>query len=656
MREMKRSILADSTLALILLASSAAMAGEPAKPPARVPAEAVEKTEKVVVTATRIETPEREVGSSITAVRSEEIERRQKKTVAAALRGTPGLDTARTGGPGATTSIFLRGAPSEFTHVIVDGIEIVDPISAGRALDFAHLSNDNVERIEVLRGPQSTLYGSDAMGGVVSIITRRGQGEPNFYATTEGGSFHSYRHAMGLSGGTELFHYSVASSLFNTDGISRSREKPLFGPNEEDGNDETDPYRSATFSGRFGVTPIEEVELDFFVRYIDAESDIDGYSFAGGTSIDDLDHSISFEQLLLKGQASISLFDGIWEQKLAITNNDIDRDETDDQDDSGDNILKAAYNGRILKFDWQHDVQLHETNTLTVGFEIENESADSQRTETIWSTVYDTTFKEEDEQTWSLYAQDQIKLFDSLFITLGIRHDEHQRFGTETTWRAAAAYIFEPSDTKLKGSAGTGFKAPSLFQLHSSFGNPDLDPQEAMGWDLGFEQYLFERTCGFGATWFRNDFDDMITYDFVTSTYMNLSEVDTEGLEFFASAEPLEDLKLRVFYTYMQAEDRDTGMDLARRAKNKYSADASYLFLEKKASVSLGVDFVGDRPDINDLHLDSYTVVNLAGSYQIHKNVQVYGRVENLFDEDYEEAATYGVPGIGAYFGVKVTF
>jgi vitamin B12 transporter len=652
-------ILLKTILVSLLAAGAAATAGEPVKTPTPPPvaeSDDAKKTEKIVVTATRVETPEREVGSSITAVRSDEIIRRQRKTVASALRGTPGLDVARSGGPGAGTSLFLRGAPSEFTHVMIDGVEMVDPMSAGRSLDFAHLTTDNVERVEVLRGPQSTLWGSDAMGGVVNIITRRGSGEPRFYALTEGGSFHTYRQAMGLSGGSKLYHYSVGASLLKTDGISRSREEPLFGPNEEDGNPETDGYSNASFSGRFGITPIEQLELQFFVRYIDAETHIDGWDYAGGTSIDDLDHSTRYEQLLLKGQATVTLFDGIWDQTISVTNNDVDRDETNDQDDSSDNILKAAYNGRILKFDWQHNLHLHETNTLTLGMEIENERGDSQRIETMWGTTYNTTFDEEDEQTWSLYAQDQIKLFDSLFITLGIRHDEHQRFGTETTWRVAAAYLYEPTDTRIKASAGTGFKAPSLFQLHSSFGNLDLDPQEARGWDFGFEQYILERKYGFGATWFRNDFDDMITYDFVTSKYMNINEVDTEGLEFFATAEPLQDLHLRVYYTYMQAEDRDTGLDLPRRAKNKYSADVSYLFLEKKASVSLGVDFVGDRPDISDMHLDSYTVVNLAGSYQVHEHVQLYGRIDNLFDEDYQEAATYGVPGIGAYFGVKVTF
>jgi vitamin B12 transporter len=596
------------------------------------------------------------VGSSITAVRSAEIERRQRTTVREALRGTPGLDVASNGGRGGQSSIFLRGAPSEFTLVMVDGVEVVDPLSAGRTLNFAHLTTDDVARIEVLRGPQSTLYGSDAMGGVVNIITRRGKGEPSFYAVTEAGSFHTYRMATGLSGGTKLYHYSLAASMLETDGISGSREKPLFGPNYEDGNDETDPYRNASFAGRFGVTPLEEVEIEFFVRYVDAEAHIDGYNSLAGTSVDDLDHLTYHEQLTLKGQATVRLFEGIWEQVVSVSSNDVDRDETNDQDNANSNILKSAYNGRLLKFDWQHNLKLHETNELTLGFEIENERGDSQRTETFFGTTYDTTFDEADEQTWSFFAQDRISLFDSLFVTLGIRHDEHQRFGTETTWRAAGAYVFDLTDTKIKGSAGSGFKAPSLFQLHSSYGNPDLDPQTGRGWDLGFEQYLFERRVGFGATWFRNDFDEMIDWDFVTSSYMNVNEVDTEGLESFVAVEPLTDLRIRFFYTYMQAEDRDTGMDLVRRAKNKYAIDASYLFLEKKASVSLGVDFVGDRPDRNELRLHSYTTVSLAGSYRLHEHVSLFGRVENLFDEDYEEVATYGTPGVAAYFGIKVEF
>jgi vitamin B12 transporter len=639
-------------LAGVLLA--VASGGEP--PEAGVEGEKKGRGEEIVVTATRTPQPAREVASSMTVVRAEEAERRGKTTVKEALRGTPGLDVATSGGRGAQSSLFMRGAPSEFTQVMVDGVEVLDPLSAGRSLDFAHLTLDNVERVEVLRGPQSTLYGSDAMGGVVNIITRRGRGKPSFFALGEGGSFHTYRQAIGLSGGTDLFHYSVGASMLETDGISRAREEPLFGPNQEDGNPETDAYRNASFSGRFGVTPLESLEFEFFVRYIDAESHIDGYSYLGGTAVDDLDHVTYYEHLVLKGQVCLTLFEGVWDQTAAVTLNDVDRDETNDQDNPTDNLLKAAYNGRILKFDWQHNVHVHEMDTLTLGLEIENERGDSQRTETFFGFASDTTFDEEDEQTWSFYAQNQLRLFDSLFVVAGVRHDEHQRFGTETTWRVAAAYVFDRTGTKLKASCGTGFKAPSLFQLHSSYGNPDLDPQESKGWDVGLEQRLWEERVEFGATWFRNDYDDMIDYDFVTSTYMNISEVDTEGLEVFAAVEPLTDLKVRFFYTYMQAEDRETGLDLVRRAKNKYSLDASCLFLEKKASVSLGVDFVGDRPDRNDLRLHSYTVVNLAASYQVHEHVQIFGRIENLFDEDYEEIATYGVPGIAGYVGLKVSF
>jgi vitamin B12 transporter len=621
---------------------------EEAPQPAPAPADRSQQGQRVVVTANRIETPEREVGSSLTVIDAERIGRAQKTTVQEALRGTPGMDVVASGGPGGYSSLFVRGAPSEMTVVMVDGVEVADPMSTGRSYDMAHLMTGNIERIEVLRGPQSTLYGSDAMGGVVNIITRRGNGPLGGYALAEGGSFGTWRQSVWFGAGTELYDYSVGISHLKTDGISSAAER--------NGNDEEDGYRNVTVSGRFGLRPRPGTELGLIVRHLDTERDLDGWDYTFNRATDDLDHASDERQTFVRGQVTQKLFGDLWEQTLGVSSTEDRRDETNDQDNPDDNIIESKYVGRMLKVDWLHMLRPWEDNTLTMGYEYERERGEFEYSSTFMGFPFTENFPEEDAETHSFLVQDQIRVLDCLFLTAGARYDDHSTFGGETTWRGTAAWLIDRTGTKIKGSYGTGFKAPSLYQLYSSYGNRDLDPQESIGWDVGVEQSFWDERGSAGLTWFSNDFTNLIDYDFATSKYVNLGEVDTHGFELSGSVEPLRDLVLRGGYTYTHAEDRDTGEDLVRRPKNKYSAEASWLFMERRGDVTLGVDYSGDRPDVSDTTLASYTVVNLAASYQVSDRLRLFARVENLFDEQYEEVAGYGTPGIAAYLGVKISF
>jgi vitamin B12 transporter len=601
-------------------------------------------TVKVVITASRLARPEREIGSASTVITADELQRDQRYSVADALRGKPGLDIVGSGGPGSTTSVFMRGAPSEYTLIMADGVKLSDPMSPGRGYDFTALSALNVDRIEIIRGPQSTLYGSDAISGAINLITPRGDGELSGWAQTEGGSFSTYRNSLWLGEGNSLFHYSVGASQLNSDGISVARQ--------QNGNQETDLYSNRSFAGRFGLTPFEGLELQFFVRYMDSEKALDRWDFMSGDIVDDLDHLSYYEQLIMRGQIDISLFDGTWLQKLAINYNDVDRDETNDQDNAADRLIKSAYNGRNLELEWQHTINMYDINSLVFGFEIDNESGDSE----YQSTFFNDSFPEEDEQTYSIFAQDHLRLFDCLFLTAGVRHDEHQRFGTHSTWQGALSLDIAGTGSRLKASYATGFKAPSLFQLYSSYGDRNLSPQESSGWDLGIVQKLGEDLFEISATYFRNDFDEMISYDFLTSKFSNIGEVDTSGVELSANIRLLPVLALRAFYTYTETEDGNSGQELVRRPQDKYSAQLIYSFLQQRGSLSLGLNFVGERTDVGDVKLASYTVANLAASFAISKRLTVLGRVENIFDEDYQEVDGYGIPGTAATVGVRFNF
>ncbi len=613
--------------------------------------------EEVVVTATRVETPIEEIASSMTVISSKEIERKQKATVSEVLKGIQGLDVVQTSGVGRDTSIFIRGANSEHTLVMIDGVEVNDPISPGRSYDFAHLTVDNIERIEVLRGPQSTLYGSDAIGGVINIITKKGEGKPKFFASVEGGTFMTFRESAGVSGENNWVNYSLGLSRFDTNGISAA--------NKKDGNYERDGYENTSLSARLGFAPKETLDVDLIFHYINAKTELDNFGGVGG---DDPNYIQKSKQLLFKTQVGLSLFDQFWTQKLAFATTDNDRDVKNKKDDQHPfDSERGHYDGQLIKFDWQHNIQLHKTNGLTFGLEYEEEEGKSRY---YWESQWgpgESLFPKKTANMKGYYIQDQIKLWDRFFGTLGIRIDDHSRFGSETTYRIAPAYLIKETGTKIKGTYGTGFKAPTLYQLYAPatlwgpIGNKDLKPEKSKGWDFGVEQNLLKNKVILGATYFRNDFKDLIQFD-MGQGYINIAKAKTEGIELFASAKPIDDLTLQINYTYTDTEDKTTGETLIRRPKNKIGFDLNYHFINK-GNVNLGVIYVEKRDDFDfstspprRVKLDQYTLVNLAASYDITKNFQLFGRVENLLDKEYEEVKGYGIPGLSFFGGIKLSF
>lgn len=607
----------------------------------------------IVVTATRTEQPKLELGSSTTLISFEDLKKAGKETVVEALTAVPGLDVVQNGGPGKTADVFIRGANSEHTLVMMDGVEVNDPMSPGRNFDFGHLSLDNIDRIEIVRGPQSTLYGSDAMGGVINIITKKGKGKSRVFISAETGSYGTFREAAGVSGGTGIVNYSLEISRFDSKGFSESGEKY--------GNTEKDGYGNTTLSGRLGFKPAQNLEFNLISRYITARNDLDNFGGEGG---DDPNYIIDARQFLLAANSRLSLLKGKWEQRLDISYNNMRRDLTNPTDqfqpfDSQEGLFK----GRIFKIDWQHNLYLHPTNTVTAGIEYEREQGESVYTwESMWGPG-ESSFPGKSAHTTGIYLQDSIKIRDTFFMTLGVRSDNHNRFGTETTFRIAPAVLLK-SGTKLKATYGTGFKAPSLYQLYAPatawgpVGNQNLEPERSKGWDVGIEQFLFEDRLTLSFTYFQNDFEDLILYDFIQG-YINISQAETKGYEIFMSARPLKDLTIQGSYTYTDAKDRETGEQLLRRPKHKANLTFN-LRLFKRVNANLFIIHVGKRLDLfpypTITEADAYTLFNLAVSYQLSKNIEIFGRIDNLFNQEYEAVLGYGTPGRSAYLGIKATY
>jgi vitamin B12 transporter len=493
------------------------------------------------------------------------------------------------------------------------------------------------------------------MGGVINIITKRGKGKPTGFLSAQGGSFYTAAEKAGISGGTDLYNYSLGLSRFDTGGFSAAGKKY--------GNTENDGYQNTSVNTRLGISPTSNLSVDFIFNYLKSRADLDNNGGVGGGDPNYIQKS---EQISFRSQADLALFENKWEQRLGVSFNDLNRDVNNGTDPAHPSDLsRASYHGQSVTIDWQHTLHLHETNSLTLGVERKEENAKSDYySESVWGP-YSSPWDEHSAHTTGYYLQDQVRLWDAWFTTMGVRLDDHSRFGSKTTYRFTSAYTVKQTDTTIKGSYGTAFKAPSLYQLYEpTYGDVNLRPEKNAGWDLGVEQSLLGGKMTMGATYFHNDFDDLINFDSSLSKYKNIGRAMTQGVELTATLRPVDELTLRVGYTYTEAEDKETGLELLRRPRNKVNFGGNYRFL-KSANVNLGIIYVGTRSDnVYDpttyastrVKMGEYLLVNLAAAYDITKNLQIFGRVDNLFDRKYEEVTGYGTAGISAYGGVKVSF
>ena len=589
----------------------------------------VVEMKEVVVTASRLEEPLRYSPDSVTVVTEEEIQKKGRKTVIDVLRDVPGVSIAQYGQFGGSTSIYLRGTNNAHTLIMIDGVRVGDPMATDGKMSISDLSTDNIERIEVVRGAQSVLYGSDAIGGVINIITKKGKGKPEFYLSGEGGSFETFRERLGVSGSNEKVSYSASVLRLDTKGVSKA-DKDL-------GNTEKDPYETTNISARLDATISETVRAGFSVRHAESSMDYDNWIPADANNVQDTDItsvSTNFDQDLF----------GWWQHVIKLGTTGTKREYT------ANGAFDETYKGRTNLASWQHNFFIKDMDTITAGFDYQEESGDLQ-------SVWGGDIPEKKVDTKGFFIQNKLTPFKGLSFTLGARHDKHQTFGGEDTYKVALAYLYEETGTKIRGSYGTGFHAPSLYQLYSSYGDPNLKPEESKGYDMGVDQEFFGRKVLLSVTYFHTGIRELIGFNLDTYKYYNIDEVKTNGWETSVSFKPLDWLSLDASYAYTEAKDDTTDRDLMYRPKHTGGASLNIRPL-KKLNVNLNVQYVGKRyrNTANTLEMPDYTLVNLAASYEATKRLQVFGRVDNLTDKNYESIYRYGEPGIGVYGGVKITF
>jgi vitamin B12 transporter len=612
----------------------------------------------LVVTPNRMETPVEQVTGSVTVIGRAEIERRGWRTLPEALSEVPGLGVVQLGGPGGQTSLFTRGTESDHTLILVDGMEISDPANPGTVFDAAHLLTEGIERIEVLRGPQSTLYGSHALGGVVNVITRRGEGEPGASGWTEFGGMGSSQLGLRTYGTSEGTRWSLGYGQLHTRGISAR--------DEELGGSERDGYDNRSLDGRFDVDLDDGLGLQFSGRLIDSELELDAFA-------DDESYLADTRQLLLRAEGHAALADGLWHPRLAISLADHDRQDHNRADPISSEVARSSFDGRRTKLEWLNDLYFTRDQVLTLGAESERESMQSR--DDYASAGFTSNSRVHDAaRTNALFAHHQLLFGDRIVATLGVRADDHEEFGSALTYRAGAAYALPRTNTRLRASLGTGFKAPSLTDLYGNssldfggfpsrfLGNPELDPERSRGWEIGIEQPLAGDRLRLGTAYFSNRIRDLIEFAFLPSgdsTLQNVSSARTHGFESFAAFALAPRLSLRIDHTALVAED-DDGEDLKRRPGHQLSARLELSPLDR-VTLSLGARYVGEREDFDfntgaDRTLDDYTVAGIAASWEPRKGLRIFGRIDNLFDRDYDDPHGYESRPFTGYVGVSTGF
>ena len=599
-------------------------------------AQEVKEIKPIIVTATKLEEPLEEVPSSVTIVKEGEVETRQLRNVEEALRTVPGLDVQRSGSLGKVTTLRIRGANPKQVQVLIDGVRVKSTTTGD--FDFSGLTLDNVERIEVVRGPQSTLYGADAIGGVINIITKRGVGKPKYTISMEGGNYETLRERATMDGTKDRLDYSLSLSRTDTDGQFNN-----------------DQHSNSSLSGRLGFAVSERTRLFLITRYSRAEK---GLPFRTIFPVFDPDRYQKDSLFLIKAQGEQSLFSW-WDHRLSVSVVDSDLNFEDPPSPGQPTGEDSRIDVNRNEMEWQHNFYISEGNTWTFGLEFRDEKG---RNFSNSELKFDKTVT-----TRSLFAQNQVRFWERLFITLGLRADDNSAFGTEITPRAAIAYLFKETGTKLKGSYGEGFRAPTLNELYyPGFGNPDLRPEESRSWEGGLEQRVWGDKGFIGVTYFRNDFRELIEYryDPGTGQYLpsNVSRARTQGVELELGLEPVKGMEFNANYTYLDAKDRITHQELRRFSRNRWNFLVTYRFMER-FTVSTAVFIVSSQFESPSLGRNpGYTKVDLSASYDIGKvygdlgSLQAFARVDNLFDEDYQEVYGYPALGINFLMGLKVKF
>jgi vitamin B12 transporter len=579
------------------------------------------EVDEIIVKGARIETPASNFGSSIFILNSEDIRLRGIRSAIDAISSSPGVTTKKNGSFGGVGSVRIRGASSSQTLVLVDGVPVNDASSPGGGYNFEYLDTSNIERIEVLRGSQSTLWGSDAIGGVVNIFTKSAE-DNSVNILSETGSFglKKINSEFGLVSNFGKFLFLVDDT--SLDGISKADRK--------DGNTEKDGFETNSYSFK-GNTEVNNIEIKGLLSYIKSDVEYDSFGFV--TGVQDGDERSITEEFTGNLTIKFNLFGEKLENTFSFNQSDISRDYFTD------NNLTFGADGDRKLYRYQGNAGFGNHNKIAFGFEKEESSV------TLDKLSIDSLFL--------LYQFQPIK---NLVVSAGIRNDDNKGFSSKTTRKIAAAYKIS-ENISIKSSWGEGFKVPTIFQTTffccgAKSANTNIRPEVSTSYDLGFDFSLKDK-FSFSLIYFKQDVNNQINFSFGLGGYENIDFVESDGFEISTNSKVSETVNLSINYSYIDSIDGN-GLRLINIPKDSGELVLTYE-PASKISGSMALKYNGSEISTYG-NLNSWSRVDINLFYKLNNFSEVYFRVENLFDEDYQQVFGYGTPDRSGLAGIKVTF
>jgi len=637
-----------------MLASAALTVACPA-----LAAETSRPTQTVIVNAAFVPAPIARIGTDLSVIEQAKIKETQAVSVVDILRDVRGISFSRNGGIGATTAVRIRGAEGDQTALLIDGVRLSDPSTPGGSPSFSNLMIGNIERIDVLKGPQSTLYGSQALGGVVNVVTRKGAGPLSIEAQAELGSLDTRLARLSASRGGERWSGALSAGFFETGGFSAFDKRR--------GGKEDDGYRNVGLNGRLTLALTEQIEADLRAWYIDARVDFDGFPAPSFSFADTLEYGDSQEFITYAG-FNISQLNGRLTHRVGATSSSTERENYNPASRPTTTFRAKGETGRL---EYQGALAVTQDFQLIAG---------AEREEARYRTASPSSFnpnpapQSAKADITSLYIQALAVPFDGFSASFGIRLDDQSQFGTATTSRASVAWSPNAGQTTWRVNYGDGFKAPTLFQLFSDFGNLGLQPEEASSWDIGVEQLFFEGKLRAGVVTYQRQTTNQV--DFAScfgSTaplcasrpfgfYDNIQKASAKGTDATVEFAVTPRFELGLGYSHLNARNRVRGSAnfnkrLPRRAETTASLNARYDW-GNGLTTSAAVSYVGDSFDnaSNSLRLRGYTLVNLRAEFTLSEHYSLYGRVDNASDEAYSTTGGYGSTPREVSVGVRARF
>ncbi|MEQ1716295.1 MAG: TonB-dependent receptor [Hyphomicrobium sp.] len=661
----KKSQAAKSTGSANAKAPKPAEPAEAATEPVAAPANAAGDQPQNADAETIAGLPAQSVGNAVSVVTGAELKTRQVRNAGEALRSLPGVSVSQQGGAQNLTVVRLRGAESNHTLVLIDGVEV----NAGSDgfFDFSTLMVDDIAQIEVIRGPQSGLYSSGALGGVINIITRGGKGPLTVRARAEGGSFDTRDGMVGISGGTDRMHGSLTLSGRRINGFDISSKGT-----EADGGD----FNTLSFTG--GIMVFDNLKIDTTLRHSRRKGDRDGTNdVLNGLFVASEERSTFASDLWLgRVEATLDTFEGAWIHKVFVTGTETDNRDNDLGPFSPPGGQASRNLSTASKYGYLSTYRLDGPEGVPVRHFITG-LVEHQREQFEQPLLSANAFERDRD---SVAGEVRGEYFNALTVTGNVRHDNNEGFEDATTWRVAGSLQPLGSPLRLHSSVGTGIKYPSFseqFGVFSGFvANPGLTPETSLGWDAGVEATLLGGKAVIDFTYFNANLENEIDFNFVPPAtacggvpfcfipFNRTGESKRDGVEVSGRLLVMEGLSVGAAYTYLNAHESD-GQEEVRRAPHSGRADLNYAFLDGKANFNLAAVYNGRMQDLGfsaitfasqRVVLDDYWLVTAAASYKIAPGVELFGRVENLLDQNYQEVFGFNTAGAAAYAGLRITY